>query len=208
MTTIEALRELVALKDLKERLRKLHEMGCGTDYDDYHKRQPLAWDAARAALAAHDAQGVNPTHTREEIEGMAYSLGMRYPGAQPAAQPPLCMCKDRPLSECPGEWEPGCDLGNNPAYVRVWAQPAAQPSEPTEEMLKAGQEALFDAAPDWTMQEREDLARIVFEAMESAGSQPAAHPPCIGNDPLCPCQDGLACHYKDYPGSKGWPHVS
>ena len=28
---------------------------------------------------------------------------------------------------------------------------------------------------------------------------------CIGNDPLCPCQDGLACHYKDYGKSKGWP---
>ena len=22
-------------------------------------------------------------------------------------------------------------------------------------------------------------------------------PPCIGKDPLCPCQDGDACHYKD-----------
>lgn len=21
--------------------------------------------------------------------------------------------------------------------------------------------------------------------------------PCIGLDPLCPCQDGLACHYRD-----------
>lgn len=38
---------------------------------------------------------------------------------QPAAQQePLCMCKDRALSACPGEWEPGCDLGNNPAHAR------------------------------------------------------------------------------------------
>ena len=29
-----------------------------------------------------------------------------------------CMCNDRALSACPGQWEPGCDLGNNPAYVR------------------------------------------------------------------------------------------
>ena len=28
--------------------------------------------------------------------------------------------------------------------------------------------------------------------------------PCIGNDPGCPCQDGLACHYRDIPGSRGW----
>ena len=32
---------------------------------------------------------------------------------------PYCMCKDRALSECPGEWEPGCDLGANPAHARV-----------------------------------------------------------------------------------------
>lgn len=31
----------------------------------------------------------------------------------------LCMCKDRPLDKCPGEWEPGCDLGNNEKYVRT-----------------------------------------------------------------------------------------
>lgn len=30
--------------------------------------------------------------------------------------------------------------------------------------------------------------------------------PCIGNDPLCPCQDGDACHYKDAAdGTKAWP---
>lgn len=34
----------------------------------------------------------------------------------------LCMCKDRAASACPGEWEPGCDLGNNPAHVRVHHQ--------------------------------------------------------------------------------------
>jgi hypothetical protein len=28
------------------------------------------------------------------------------------------MCKDRAAKDCPGEWEPGCDLGNNPAHVR------------------------------------------------------------------------------------------
>ncbi len=29
-----------------------------------------------------------------------------------------CSCGDRPKGECPGEWEPGCDLGNNPQYAR------------------------------------------------------------------------------------------
>lgn len=30
-------------------------------------------------------------------------------------------------------------------------------------------------------------------------------PPCPGNDPLCPCQDGDACHYRDMPdGTKAF----
>lgn len=41
-----------------------------------------------------------------------------------AAAAALCACKDRPAADCPGEWDPGCDLGANPAHVRV-AQPAA-----------------------------------------------------------------------------------
>lgn len=43
--------------------------------------------------------------------------------AAPAPQVPSevarCMCKDRALTDCPGEWEPGCDLGNNAEHVRV-----------------------------------------------------------------------------------------
>ena len=46
----DALTELVALEDMRLRLRELHEMGHGTDYYDYHRRLPLAWDAARKAL--------------------------------------------------------------------------------------------------------------------------------------------------------------
>jgi hypothetical protein len=41
-------------------------------------------------------------------------------------------------------------------------------SEPTEEMLRAGQEALFEVCPDYTIEEREDLARKVWAAMELA----------------------------------------
>ena len=48
----EALRKLVALKDMKDRLEQLHAMGHGTDYTLYHEQQPLAWAAAREALAA------------------------------------------------------------------------------------------------------------------------------------------------------------
>lgn len=37
---------------------------------------------------------------------------------------PRCSCGDCPAADCPGEWEPGCDLGANPAHV-VAVQPAA-----------------------------------------------------------------------------------
>lgn len=62
----EALRELIALKDLKEGAmersikasmskganpsERYHEWNA-----DYQRRKPLAWEAARAALASHDA---------------------------------------------------------------------------------------------------------------------------------------------------------
>ena len=45
-------------------------------------------------------------------------------------------------------------------------------------------------------------------AIHAVEAQPHPDPsaqPCIGNDPLCPCQDGLACHYKDAGNTKGWP---
>lgn len=31
----------------------------------------------------------------------------------------VCPCGDRKKSDCPGEWEPGCDLGNNEKYASV-----------------------------------------------------------------------------------------
>ena len=34
----------------------------------------------------------------------------------------LCMCKDRAAKDCPGNWQPGCDLGANAAHVEVFAQ--------------------------------------------------------------------------------------
>ena len=33
----------------------------------------------------------------------------------------------------------------------------------------------------------------------------AERPPCIGRDPLCPCQDGDACHYVATKKTKAWP---
>lgn len=48
---LQCLRDLVYLKDMKERLEKLREMGHGTDWDYYHKNKPATWERARAILA-------------------------------------------------------------------------------------------------------------------------------------------------------------
>lgn len=60
-TTREALAELVALKDIKDRLAAgLNEVSYfqGGKYllEEYERRKPLAWAAARAALATQPAQ--------------------------------------------------------------------------------------------------------------------------------------------------------
>lgn len=45
-----ALRKLVDAKDMKDRLKSLHERGHGTDYSDYYRLKAEAWEAAREAL--------------------------------------------------------------------------------------------------------------------------------------------------------------
>lgn len=66
--------ELVALEDERVRLRQLHEMGHGTDYDHYHKALPKAWAAARAFLAEPEAKPVVVEHAAlHELVLWAYS---------------------------------------------------------------------------------------------------------------------------------------
>ncbi len=67
-----------------------------------------AMEALRAALAEDALQRL--TDVNQEIE---------------AALAEPCPCGDRPAAQCPGEWEPGCDLGNNPEYARRVQEPVA-----------------------------------------------------------------------------------
>lgn len=70
-------------------------------------------------------------------------------------------------------------------------------------------------APSWTGDlRRADLDDAIDAAIRRLRAQADAQPtpaapqaePCIGNDPICPCQDGDACHYKDAAdGTKAWP---
>lgn len=87
----EALAELVALKDLKDRLHQLHEQGHGTDYDDYHRRKPLAWAAARSALsAAPEADTILRELVEAERAGeefLDWAAAFAWADAQKAPQP-------------------------------------------------------------------------------------------------------------------------
>lgn len=71
----------------------------------------------------HDATDLAAAQVRGRL--MAESLKVE----QQASPEALCACKDRSASACPGEWEPGCDLGNNPAHVRVHIPPSAPKCE-------------------------------------------------------------------------------
>lgn len=35
-----------------------------------------------------------------------------------------CACAEKAASDCPGEWEPGCDLGNSEAHAKAAPAPA------------------------------------------------------------------------------------
>jgi hypothetical protein len=51
---MDALQKLVEAKDMKERLKQLHESGHGTDYGDYYRLRNEGWAAARAAIATKE----------------------------------------------------------------------------------------------------------------------------------------------------------
>ncbi|MGL4650619.1 MAG: hypothetical protein ACRC1H_14520 [Caldilineaceae bacterium] len=99
----EALAELVALEDMQDAGFGSHDT---EGEDEYLRRKPLAWAAARAALSE-----------------------------QPAS---ACACKARPATACPGEWEQGCDLGANPAFVKVADPQPAPVAEPASEPAADG----------------------------------------------------------------------
>jgi hypothetical protein len=70
------------------------------------------------------------------------------PNVVAVGAPALCMCKDRLKTECPGEWEPGCDLGNNPKFVKAYVPRTPQPAGPEDMAVYAAIAANYKAAPD------------------------------------------------------------
>ena len=53
---------------------------------------------------------------------------------------------------------------------------------------------------------REDIRsgriEVIFTSLITELKKPV---PCIGKDDSCPCQDGLACHYKAVGNTPAWP---
>jgi hypothetical protein len=61
-------------------------------------------EAAQQALEALDA------YSWEQVNAARAALR--------TALSEQCPCGEKPKAECPGEWEPGCDLGANAKYAR------------------------------------------------------------------------------------------
>lgn len=55
--------------------------------------------------------------------------------ARQASPEPPCSCGDRPASQCAGEWEPGCDLGNSERFAEPVIDPAPLPDDAVVERL-------------------------------------------------------------------------
>lgn len=70
------------------------------------------WYRAIAALEGALEQELKPLNGLTKEEALAWARGLR------ADSPEYCSCGDRLKVACPGEREPGCDLGNNPRYAK------------------------------------------------------------------------------------------
>lgn len=72
----------------------------------------------------------------------------------------MCACKDRTAADCPGEWEPGCDLGANPAHVRVY-RPAASGEPATVSDLLRRSRNLLSHPPLWWQENEASRVRLI-----------------------------------------------
>ena len=68
------------------------------------------------ALREAAQQALDACEQRLPLQGQATIIDEL--NALRAALAKPCPCGDRPAAQCPGEWEPGCDLGNNPKYAK------------------------------------------------------------------------------------------
>jgi hypothetical protein len=88
---------------------------------------PTQREAALRLAEAMQAGADDPMwahHAEIKKSTLNYAAALlRELAAEPAQR---CPCGDRAAAACPGEWEPGCDLGANEKHVRV-AEPVHEP---------------------------------------------------------------------------------
>lgn len=77
---------------------------------------------------------------------------------------------------------------------------------PTREQLTAEQ-AIAQIKRVLETDDGYDTAVSAIERIVAAALAPQEAAPCIGRNPLCPCQDGDSCHYRDGTATdtKAWP---
>jgi hypothetical protein len=102
-----------------------------------------------------------------------------------------------------GEWVRWRDVAASQVAPEVaqpvaWVPPASDVARWALEAIEAGPRADLLMNLDGI---KDHLRRL----RDTPSAAPQAVPQCIGADPLCPCQDGLACHYRDAGETRAMP---
>lgn len=142
-------------------------------------RRPLddSWRQVIRFAGGDPVAILGPSH--DELV-QANPQAFRAPAPAPVAQ---CACKDRPADQCPGEWEPGCDMGANELHAAPAPTPVARLTLPEgwvpltsewepgyPEDVAYGPQRMMDRLKKWL--DKHFAARIA----ESAAPAPVAQP--------------------------------
>lgn len=120
---------------------------------------------------------------------------------------------EEPSSSARGEgsYKPGLTQDRPAAYPPVVTRPrqAGKTTEQERERQAAvarGEHVHHLALHAFPRCWNGDDACTVWRAQEARKwTEWADEPRCPHGDPACPCPDGDACHYRDYPARDGWP---
>jgi hypothetical protein len=148
----------VPLNDYSEDMRQDVESALRAALAEHDKN--LAWFKERKANWDLQRKLAEETQERDRQR-------REYEEQRLAALAEPCPCGDRSAAECPGEWEPGCDLGNNPKYAKRvnLAEPVQEPywyatpdgkylsSNEVREWMDPKTKALHLEPPQWRKEE-------------------------------------------------------
>lgn len=132
------------------------------------EHRSLEWDETQepAATVNEDLTVATPAQVPVVVPGGVEHEALTIREAtldELVAMQTVCVCGDRLKAMCPGEWEPGCDLGNNEKHARGHT--------PTPEERAATQRALGSGGPSvsrstWTPDAREELRQKICAELD------------------------------------------